>query len=104
MRIFRDIDIRRRGDTARVRSTVVQDNTPTLDEAAFKRLCANNGWSLGRELRIVAMIPTLEYEKEIQAGRPLDEDDGELRRYIERNPEVQTCKIDSGHSGRIIVK
>ena len=105
MKIAENFDITGMGDEARFKSTITHSNIPTLDEAALRRLCASNGWTLGREVRVVAMIPALEYEKEqLTVGRPLDEDDGELRQFIKENPEVQTCKMDTGHTGRIIIR
>ena len=90
---------------ARVKTVVAQDNTPVLSLAQAKRMMAANGWTLGRECRIVGLIPVTEYARRIHIeGRPLHTDDRELDRFLGERPEFQTCKRDTGKDGRIIVK
>lgn len=90
---------------ARVRTLVTQDNTPVLTLAQAKRMMRANGWTLGRECRILGLIPVAEYAHRVHTeGRPLHTDDRELDRYLRQHPEFQTCKQDTGKDGRIIVK
>jgi hypothetical protein len=86
------------------KTIVTQDYVPTLRENAWLQVNGNNGWTKNRTMRRVAQIPTLALQLAKDAGWDVD-DQNELRRFIESNPQwmtVKQFKAPSAHSNIII--
>ena len=83
------------------------DAVPIMEQAHFERLSGCNGFSDGRNQRVIGEIPLAEfYEMQRIAnerGEPLT--GTELKGFLAENPEFMTVNdIDTGHTGHIIVK
>jgi hypothetical protein len=84
--------------------TMTQNNIPVLEENYVAKMNANNGFSKQRLFRRIASIPDVAHLKAYQDGYNLD-DVKDLRRFLADNPDYMTVdKIDSGKSGKIIIK
>lgn len=83
------------------------DAVPVMDQARFERLSGCNGFSDGRNQRVIGEIPLAEF---FEMQRIADEREEpltgtELKAFLAENPEYRTVNnIDTGHTGKIIVK
>jgi hypothetical protein len=84
--------------------SITQNNIPVLEENYVRKMNANNGFSKERLFRKIGSIPITEHLNAIQEGWNMD-DPKEVYRYFGRNEDyLSVQKIDTGASGRIIVK
>jgi hypothetical protein len=84
--------------------TIHQNNIPVLEENYVAKMNANNGFSGKRLFRRIASIPDVAHLKAYQDGYNLD-DVNDLRRFLRDNPDYMTVDaIDTGRSGKIVVK
>lgn len=91
-------------DEAVISGSLTQNNIPVLEENYVLRMNANNGFSQKRLFRKIAQIPDVAHLKAFQDGYNLD-DVKDLRRFLADNPNFMTVRaIDTGASGRIVIK
>ena len=84
--------------------TIHQNNVPVLEQNYVEKMNSNNGFSKQRLFRKIASIPDVAHMKAYQDGYNLD-DPKDLRRFLSDNPDYMTVdKIDTGRSGKIIIK
>lgn len=83
---------------------IVQNNIPILEENYVRKMNANNGFSEKRMFRLIGSIPITEELNARQMGINLD-DPKEVYAYFGKNPDYLAVKsIDTGNSGKIIIK
>lgn len=83
---------------------IVQNNIPILEENYVRRMNANNGFTQKRMFRLIGSIPVTEELKARQMGIDLD-DPHEVYKYFGKNPDYLSVNaIDTGKSGKIIIK
>ena len=88
----------------RITGDITQNNMPVLEENYVRKMNANNGFSKGRMFRFIGSIPITEQLNAVQQGYNMD-DEKDVYRYFGRNPDYMAVKgINTGASGRIIVK
>ena len=91
-------------DECVITGSITQNNIPVLDENYVAKMNANNGFSGKRLFRRIASIPEVAHLKAFQDGYNLD-NPKDLRRFLADNPEYMTVKaIDTGASGKIIIR
>ncbi|WP_321404499.1 hypothetical protein [Maridesulfovibrio sp.] len=83
------------------------DAVPIMEQAYFERLSGCNGFSDGRNQRVIGEVPLAEFFEMLriadEQGEPLTGTG--LKGFLAENPEYRTVNnIDTGHTGRIIVK
>ncbi len=84
--------------------THYQDDIPAISQNEAEKLMTSNGFSGKRLMRKVASIPTLAVIAAEREGYNMS-DPNDVRRYLAKHPEYMTVKrLDTGRSGRIIVK
>ena len=84
--------------------SITQNNIPVLEENYVAKMNANNGFSKQRLFRKIASIPDVAHLKAYQDGYNLD-DVKDLHRFLRDNPDYMTVEaIDTGRSGKIVVK
>ena len=84
--------------------SITQNNIPVLEQNYVAKMNANNGFSEKRLFRKIASIPNVAHLKAYQDGYNLD-DVKDLRRFLADNPDyLSVPAIDTGGSGKIIVK
>ena len=91
-------------DECVITGSITQNNIPVLDENYVEKMNANNGFSGKRLFRRIASIPEVAHLKAYQDGYNLD-NPADLRRFLADNPDYMTVKaIDTGASGKIIIR
>lgn len=83
------------------------DAVPVMEQAHFERLSGCNGFSDGRNQRVIGEVPLAEFFEMQRVANERDEPltGTELKAYLAENPEYMTVnKIDTGHTGKIILR
>jgi len=81
-----------------------QEDIPIIEQNQAERLMAANGFSGKRLMRKVASIPVLAVIQAERDGYNMD-DPADVRRYLQKHPEYMTVRaLDTGRSGKVIVK
>ncbi|WP_421901303.1 hypothetical protein [Maridesulfovibrio sp.] len=93
--------------TRTVTRVTTYDAVPIMEQAHFEKMSGCNGFSDERNQRVIGEVPLAEFfELQRQAdahGEPLT--GTQLKSFLAENPEYMTVtQIDTGHTGRIIVK
>ncbi len=84
--------------------TQFQEDMPIISANEAEKMMESNGFSGKRLMRKIASIPTLAVVAAEREGYNMD-DPADVRRYLSKHPEYMTVKkVDSGRSGRIIIK
>jgi len=87
-----------------VTGSVTQNNIPVLEQNYIERMNTNNGWTGERMFRKIASIPIVAVYEAKQRGYDMDSPEG-IRKYLAENPDYLTVNaIDTGASGKIIIK
>lgn len=91
-------------DEAVITGSVTQNNIPVLEQNYVEKMNLNNGWTKERMFRKIASIPVVAQFEAKQNGYNLD-DVNDLRRFLADNPDYLTVNaIDTGASGKIIIR
>ncbi len=91
-------------DEAVITGSITQNNIPVLEDNYVQKMNAGNGWSDKRMFRKIASIPVVAQFAAKQAGYNVD-DINDLHRFLADNPDYMTVNaIDTGASGKIIIK
>ena len=87
-----------------ITGSITQNNIPVLEENYVQKMNANNGFSGERMFRKIASIPVVAQFKAKQDGYDLDVP-ADLKRFLADNPDyMSVAAIDTGASGKIIIK
>lgn len=73
------------GGDVQLTQRVVQDNTPALSQAEFLRLATRHGWTTGREIKVLGVVPLVAATAAERQGLCLD-DKRDLKRFLTDNP------------------
>ena len=91
-------------DEYAITGSITQNNIPVLEQNYVEKMNAGNGWSEKRMFRKIASIPVVAQFKAKQDGYDLDNVE-DLHRFLAENPDYMTVQaIDTGASGKIIIK
>mgnify|MGYP001385339766 FL=1 len=92
------------GGGFRLTGSIKQNNIPVLEENYVRKMNANNGFSKERLFRKIGSIPITEHMNLIQRGYDMD-DPKTVYKYFGQNPDYLSVQaINTGASGKIIVK
>ncbi len=84
--------------------SITQNNIPVLEQNYVEKMNANNGFSKQRLFRKIGSIPIAAQLQAIQDGWDMD-DPQQIYKYFGKEPDYLSVKaIDTGKSGKIIVK